>query len=225
MAATTLTYLDSYCERAGEAGAWAEPLNLLTNLAFILAAFALWRLWRITPGRSFRNEWDILLLLFLLALIGLGSAAWHYLPNRYSLLMDVIPIGLFMNIYLLSAAVRLLRWRWVGTLGLFAAFQILTYLTETHVPAGFLGGSMMYGPAYAVLVFFAAMLWRKSEGQGRIVLAATALFTLSITLRTLDMPLCATVPLGTHFLWHMLNALVLYLLMRALMPVFHHSAR
>jgi hypothetical protein len=28
-------------------------------------------------------------------------------------------------------------------------------------------------------------------------------------LRTLDEPFCATFPIGTHFLWHLLNALML----------------
>jgi hypothetical protein len=217
MASSTLTYLDSYCERAGQAGALAEPLNLVTNIAFVVAAFALWRLWRTTPGHSFRREWDVLLLSALLAIIGLGSAAWHYVPNRYSLLMDVIPIGLFMNVYLLSGAARLLRWRWLGAGALFAAFQALTFASETYVPREFLGGSIMYGPAFAVLLFLAFMLWRRGAESWRTVMMATGLFTLSLTLRTLDMPLCVDIPLGTHFLWHLLNAGLLYLLMRALM--------
>jgi hypothetical protein len=33
-------------------------------------------------------------------------------------------------------------------------------------------------------------------------------------MRSLDMPLCAGWPVGTHFLWHLLNALLLYLLVR-----------
>ena len=35
--------IDNYCERIGD-GFWAEPLNAITNLAFILAAFFSWRL-------------------------------------------------------------------------------------------------------------------------------------------------------------------------------------
>ncbi|NJN40478.1 MAG: hypothetical protein HC807_06085 [Gammaproteobacteria bacterium] len=33
---------------------------------------------------------------------------------------------------------------------------------------------------------------------------------MSLTFRTLDRDLCAAIPLGTHFLWHLLNAVVLY---------------
>ena len=36
-----------------------------------------------------------------------------------------------------------------------------------------------------------------------------ALLALSITFRALDGPLCAAWPIGTHFLWHLLNAAML----------------
>ena len=44
--------------------------------------------------------------------------------------------------------------------------------------------------------------------MGGLVIGA-ALLTLSLTFRTLDAPLCAALPLGTHFLWHILNAVML----------------
>ena len=36
-----------------------------------------------------------------------------------------------------------------------------------------------------------------------------ALLVVSLTFRSLDDPLCSTIPLGTHFLWHVLNAVML----------------
>jgi hypothetical protein len=38
--------------------------------------------------------------------------------------------------------------------------------------------------------------------------------TLSLALRTIDAAACDTFPLGTHFLWHIFNAAVLYVLLR-----------
>ncbi len=35
------------------------------------------------------------------------------------------------------------------------------------------------------------------------------MLTVSLVLRSLDAPLCAANPLGTHFLWHLLNAVML----------------
>jgi hypothetical protein len=38
---------------------------------------------------------------------------------------------------------------------------------------------------------------------------------VSLVFRSIDQAVCASFPLGTHFLWHCLNGLVLYLLLRA----------
>lgn len=35
------------------------------------------------------------------------------------------------------------------------------------------------------------------------------MLTTSITARALDEPLCGACPLGTHFLWHLVNAAML----------------
>ena len=50
----------------------------------------------------------------------------------------------------------------------------------------------------------------------RIALITGCLFLMALTARTLDMPLCGLFPLGTHFLWHLLIALWLYLMIRLL---------
>jgi hypothetical protein len=43
------------------------------------------------------------------------------------------------------------------------------------------------------------------------------LFMGSMMLRSVDLALCAHWPAGTHFLWHLNNALVLWCGMRALL--------
>ena len=47
---------------------------------------------------------------------------------------------------------------------------------------------------------------------GYLLLCAAALFVVSLTLRALDSPLCGRFPIGTHFLWHCLNAAVILLI-------------
>jgi hypothetical protein len=44
---------------------------------------------------------------------------------------------------------------------------------------------------------------------------AAGLFTASFFLRSIDIAVCRFFPLGTHFIWHCLNAAVLYVLLRA----------
>lgn len=213
---STFTYLDAYCERAGDAHLWGEPLNAVTNLAFIAAALVAYKVWRSYGHFTLRNSWDILLLMVTLSVIGVGSFLWHIAPNGQTLLMDVVPIVLFMNIYLLSAAIRLLGLRWLGALGLLAMFHALNIASETFLPRGALNGSVMYIPAFVMLGVIYAGLARKGDAARHLVSRATLLFLLSLTFRSIDMEICSTFPLGTHFLWHLLNACMLYLLLKAL---------
>lgn len=213
---STFTYLDAYCERAGDTHLWGEPLNAVTNLAFIAAALVACGVWRSYAHLTLRNSWDILLLMVTLAIIGVGSGLWHLVPSGRTLLMDVIPIVVFMNIYLLSAAVRLLRLRWFGAIGLLAVFHALNYASEAFLPRDVLNGSIMYIPAFIMLGVIYAGLAKKGDEARHLVSRATLLFLLSLTFRTIDMDICGLFPLGTHFLWHVLNACVLYLLLQAL---------
>ena len=56
--------IDLYCERFGP-GIWAEPINALTNLAFLVAAFAAWRLADQYRSLSVTTELLIGLLVYL----------------------------------------------------------------------------------------------------------------------------------------------------------------
>jgi hypothetical protein len=82
-----------------------------------------------------------------------------------------------------------------------------------------LHGSIAYLPALGAMAIFAALLWpRRLRRQTANSLALAALvFAASLTLRTMDGEVCAAFPLGTHFLWHILNAFVLWLLLRTAM--------
>ena len=73
-------------------------------------------------------------------------------------------------------------------------------------------------PALAGLLLAGLILSLRGERAGRWLLGAGALFGLSLVFRTVDMALCDEVQIGvyfsgTHFIWHMLNGLMLYLLL------------
>ena len=44
---------------------------------------------------------------------------------------------------------------------------------------------------------------------------ASSIFFVSLSFRTADQVLCSLVPIGTHFIWHILNGLVLALYLEA----------
>jgi hypothetical protein len=206
-----------YCERTGEEF-WAEPINALTNLAFILAAIGIaYALRHSRPRSALKSVWDIWLLAGLMVAIGIGSFLWHTLATPWTEWADVIPILLFINVFLLSFLVRMARLRPSGILFWFILFQVFNFGLQSFFPPDFLNGSIFYLPTWASLLLMAlyckAIQW---PGANRL-LAATLVFTVSLTLRTIDQLICSAWPMGTHFGWHLQNGLTLYLLTRALM--------
>ena len=75
--------------------------------------------------------------------------------------------------------------------------------------SGPMNGSVGYTPVVILLAAYAAMLWRGSPSTARGLALAAAVLCLSLAFRTLDAGICAAFPLGTHFLWHLLNGALL----------------
>jgi 4-amino-4-deoxy-L-arabinose transferase-like glycosyltransferase len=200
--------LSIYCERA-DASFWAEPVNALTNLAFLVAAGAAYLAWR----RSEERDRFALALIGVTLAIGAGSFAFHTLATRGAVLLDVIPIAIFVYGYLLFGLRRIFCLAARPALAIVAGFAITSQAFAYALPAGTLNGSGEYLPPLAALM--AVGLSARSITQRRLILSAGAIFTCSLFLRTVDREACALFPLGTHFLWHLLNAAVLYLLLRS----------
>jgi Ceramidase len=204
-------YVHTYCERTGPA-LWNEPLNAATNLAFIVAAVLLLRaLARAEPGA--RADWGPWALIALVFLIGIGSALFHTLAVRWTALADVAPIALFI---LLATYLALRRLGHCNILiGLAGTLAVLGLAVGLSALLRFGGGAYLAALA-AMLAIGLFIRLRRSRPAGTMLLAAAGIFAVSLTLRTLDGPLCGALPTGTHFLWHILNAAVLYLVTLAI---------
>jgi hypothetical protein len=201
------TPIDLYCERL-DASFWAEPVNALTNAAFLVAAGAAFGLWR----REGRGDMAVLALILTVVAVGLGSFAFHTLATRGAMLLDVVPIGVFIYGYFLLALRRFLKLSWPAALGLLVGFILLSHGLATLVPRAVLNGASGYLPALAALIVIGLMV-RQSPAGGAMLWAA-GLFTAALILRIVDLDVCGTVPVGTHFLWHVLNAAVLFTVLR-----------
>ena len=205
-------YLDHYCERVAP-GLWGEPLNLLSNLAFLISAYVIYRQFYAQHRQPFILHWDHWLLLALLIAVGIGSSLWHLLANHWSLWSDRIPILLFINIYLLSCLYRVIRFPTLGVLVTFLLYHAINTTVQMKYPAEILNGSMFYLPTLVFLIGLTIIIWfRGTTGTNYFVLAS-AIFTLALFFRTIDLWLCNSISIGTHFIWHILIAFTLYLLL------------
>jgi hypothetical protein len=201
----------AYCERT-DAAFWSEPVNAATNAAFLVAALA--------AALRARGDRPVLALAAVVAVVGIGSFLFHTLANRWSMLADVIPIAVFIHGYFGLALARFFGLRpglaAVATLAFagagFGLAPALDALTGRDL-AALTNGSIDYLPALLALLGVGLGLARRAPWAGRAVLGTGALFVVSLAFRTLDARACAALPLGTHFLWHGLNALVLYRLL------------
>lgn len=231
-----------YCERGLDTGFLAEPLNALSSLAFlIVASFAAQRMQRNratasalrrAPG-SFGNRSTATLLALMIALavlIGLGSFLFHLTATHWAQIADVAPITMFMLVYLALALHAFVGLRWPAVALGVAAFACLLYLaaricqlSEATRALGetCLNGSARYVPALLVLVSLGWLLHTRAHPAAPRILAAASVFLVALALRTLDPTLCSKAgivwarPFGLHFLWHLLNAATLHLLLVA----------
>lgn len=201
--------IDAYCERLGP-GLVAEPLNALSNAAFIIAA-----IWAARAAQRRGCEPVIWLLIGLVFVIGLGSLAFHTFANQWSVQADIWPITLFIYGYLAFALRRFLRFDWwkVG-LGLGVLFLVTT-ATALIMPRGFMNDSGPYLPALVASVLVAIQLLQQGHPAQLNISLASTVFFVSLIFRTADQVLCSLVPIGTHFIWHVLNGLVLALYLEA----------
>jgi hypothetical protein len=200
-----------YCERTGT-DINSEPVNAVTNAAFLIAAWSAWRLQSNLPNPNANGL--IRALTVFMAIVGLGSFLFHTVATRWAEWGDVIPILVFMLLYLWLVLTCFFAWSFVLKFIALSLFFAVTFYLEAVVPSMILWGGALYVPALLVLAAISAALIRRQSAAGRAMLSATGVFLLSLTARTLDAPICMAFPLGTHFLWHILNAILLFLLVR-----------
>jgi len=217
------TAVDIYCERTAT-GLLNEPLNALSNGAFLIAAYYGYR----TAHRLDRLTWPVWVAVLLVASIGIGSSLFHTFANQWSELTDVIPIWTFVvwmvlvSIYGMSGG-NIGRAA-IGALKIFGVIGLVFWLVSGVIMTGpsasaltaSLNGSEQYAPALIALYIFAvATLWQKHP-SGRWFGAAAAMFTLALMFRTVDIAVCTPFPYGTHWVWHLLNGAMIGLLLQAL---------
>src|SRR3712207_759035 len=131
--------MDVYCERIGP-GVLAEPLNAASNISFLLAAWAAWVLAKRTGTLSAA----VRVLIAIAASVGIGSILWHTYPTPLTLILDIVPILIFIIWYIWLYTRNVIGMRSLFAVACGAAFLLATFLAIPY--ADVLHGALVYVP-------------------------------------------------------------------------------
>ena len=129
-----------------------------------------------------------------------------------------LPIAGFTLAYTLLNLRRFLGMDWGKAIAVFVVFYAVAGAISFAVPDWLRqasNGTTGYLPPFLALAFFGIWVTASGNRAGWYNLAGSAIFVVSVICRMIDPMVCASFPLGTHFLWHIFNALMLGVLLAA----------
>ncbi len=190
--------LDLYKERGTSKELLAEPVNLLSNIAFFAACL-------ITA--LFCKSWVDGILSAGIAMVGIGSSLYHARPCRITQLCDVTSIVSWTAFYIFVWAHYMMKFSLPISGGIIVVGLGL-HLWFASKFKDSLNGSADYLPVIALLLICGGSVWYKM-GHPHLV-ASAVLAACALVFRVVDNDV--KVPCGTHFLWHMLNGFMMAML-------------
>ena len=201
--------VDLYCERI-DPGFWAEPVNAFTNIGFVFSAWIVWRF----AVREQTIDSGIATITGMIAAIGIGSFLFHTMATPLTRWLDIIPIFVFQLLYIGFYTRRIINLP-VAVISILLIVFAASAVYGRQFPHVF-NGSLIYAPALLTIIILGCYHYISRKVERGLLLGAASIFLLSIFFRSIDNMICPQFILGTHFLWHILNAVVIYLAMRAL---------
>ncbi len=192
-----------YCEQ-GLINHFLEPLNSISNLFFVVSAVLLFLYFQKKKVVDLKSK----LFVGLILLIGIGSLIWHIIPTTATFFMDVIPIALFLILYLFFLLDKIVKRKMIA-MSVMGVYLLVVILGFIIFPTFF----SSYGGIYILTLLFlggtaiAAFLKKILFKETSIIFL---LFLLAFIVRQLDLVVCPFFPLGTHFVWHTINAFIAY---------------
>lgn len=219
----TLSHFYGVCERHA-LGFMGEPLNVISNLGFLYVAVVIYRFYHKHEDITGRWIWDIHALTFLTFIIGFNSIVFHAFPTPTTELMDTIPIVMFIMIYFTSILFRIGRCTLFQAGICLVAFVGFSHVLVTQFPRA-LNDSIGYLSSMIALIIIAVYLHLKARPSSTHFMLASIVGVCSLFCRAIDRDICSMFPLGTHFIWHCLNATLLYILLKQIIRNVNREAR
>ncbi len=223
MKTENLTHWYGVCERAA-LGPLAEPLNVLSSFAFMFVAVAIYRHYHRHEDIKGKWIWDVHALTFITFIIGFNSVVFHAFPSPLTEMADTLTIVLFIILYFWCVLFRIGRTTKFQAFVCFVAFVGFSHMLVAQFPHS-LNDSIGYLSSMIALIVIAVHLYLKARPSATHFLMASIVGVVSLFCRAIDREICPMVPTGTHFLWHMLNATLLYILLKQLVRNVNRVAR
>ena len=183
-----------YCELS-RFGAIAQPINVTGNLGFLILFFISW----------YKIGMHGLTLSALLIFI--GSSLWHATLHPLGLVLDITPIILWVIVYLWAISENFMQKseRILLIVVFLISALVITKTTPNIIPMQsgiFVGGSI-------VLLAGSFFAYRLSRHYAFLLMQSCFLLSIAIFARLADLSFCDIIPIGTHWLWHLLAAFAL----------------
>ena len=197
-------HIQMYCERTHD-HLFAEPLNLLSNAAFLVAGIAIFLRARRSHSPTYAR-----ILSVLVCLIGFGSAAFHAFASLGTLILDVFAIALSTLFVFYMYLGLILKVALIKKVVLFTFLIGLSAGLPVVIPSELTNGSSEYLGILVMLFLFSR--WDPSASGQRHMLVATGIFGIALLVRSFDLAICHLSPYGIHFIWHLCSAYLLFYL-------------
>ena len=194
--------INIYCERNSEFF-FGEPINAITNFSYIIVGL-------ISLTKTLKDKLCQFLSIELI-LIGICSFILHTYANILSAILDSISILIFGFTYLYGANIRFLKLSsLLSILGViaFIPFSFFVILTIQFF-FGSMNGSAFYFSYIFLFLGYSSYLRKINFFVSKNLFICFMILSISVFFRTIDQDLCFFVPVGTHFIWHILNTSVL----------------
>jgi hypothetical protein len=197
------TFGPIYCETmsATSASFPVEPMNTISNGVIVM--FGLAALYFVIKRAP--RAVDLYVLCALLITTGIGSGIWHGFRDRDALFFEV-QSGLFFLFAVVFFWARRL-WSYLGAALFLALFFGGFSLSREYWDQAVFGIAVQRWVALAPVVILAGtalIVQTYAYSRRAAFLGGMALVSaiVALTFRTIDLSVCASIPFGTHFLWH-----------------------
>ena len=199
--------MSTYCEN-GIGLFYTQPVNTISNIVIFVSAYFSYQL-----VRTYRIKNLIIRILpLIIVLAAIGSILWHGIPNLLTSFADLVPLSAFVLVsffFLLDKCLPNKSLVW----GSLFAFVLIQFPFIFGIFPSF-NGLLPYSIVLIFGLFALFGLARRYKALVSQLIFVLLIFIIALFFRTIDHTICSRLSIGTHSLWHILNALVFYLSVR-----------